>query len=133
MTDTDRTYDWGFPHHNDLSGFTAYIGISDDARCWETPPYLERFTTDQTNNTARLRAWQNREPLRDHLLRNWPEREVDAYLTGRARQDAEREARKRWEATLRGRIITRYRRTRNETRARVRAAWAILRHGEDDL
>ncbi|AVI03704.1 hypothetical protein SEA_CONFIDENCE_74 [Gordonia phage Confidence] len=132
MNDLDRLYDWGGIGASDATGLVAYIGIADDARRWDSPPYLEAFTTDQADNDARLEAWRNREPLRDYLLRTWPEAEVDKYLERRAHQDAEREARKRWEATVRGRIITRYRRTRNETRIRVRAAWSILRNGEDE-
>ncbi|QSL99849.1 hypothetical protein SEA_ODAY_106 [Gordonia phage ODay] len=101
---------------------------ADAAIAWDDQHYLRRYrpmTFDPGPELSR----------RDHLTQEcgYDPEFVDTYLAEqevkeaeRARERAEREA---YERTWRYKTITAWK----EARARVRAAWSILRHGEDDL
>ncbi|WVX88157.1 hypothetical protein SEA_LITNINMCQUEEN_101 [Gordonia phage LitninMcQueen] len=97
------------------------------AIAWDDQHYLRRYrplTFDPGPELSR----------RDHLIQEcgYEPEFVDTYLAEqrvkeveRARERAEREA---YERTWRYKTITAWK----EAQARVRAAWSILRHGEDD-
>jgi len=70
--------------------------------------------------------------LRAHILESWPETDVDAHMAQRARLEAQRVARERWEASWRGRIASGYRKSSREILERVQGAWGVLRHGVDE-
>ncbi|USH45598.1 hypothetical protein SEA_PHABULOSO_103 [Gordonia phage Phabuloso] len=101
---------------------------ADAAIKWDDTSYLTRYrpmTFDPGPELSR----------RDHLIQEcgYDPEFVDTYLAEqrmkdveRARERAEREA---YERTWRYKAITAWK----EAQARVRAAWSILRHGEDDL
>lgn len=98
------------------------------AIAWDDQHYLRRYrpmTFDPGPELSR----------RDHLIQEcgYDPDFVDTYLAEqevkeaeRARERAEREA---YERTWRYKTIAAWK----EARARMRAAWSILRHGEDDL
>ncbi|ORI13459.1 glutaredoxin family protein [Rhodococcus sp. 1168] len=72
------------------------------------------------------------EELEAHLLKSWDRQAVGMFFAKRAQREAERLARERWEATLRGRVTLRCRKVRGEVRDRVPTAWNVLRHGTDE-
>lgn len=108
-------------------GITLPVTIDQAADRFMMPPYREVFAPPQP-------AWKRPtdDELREYLLRTWKPAEVGACMARRQKWELEFQARREWEATLRGRITVRYRKIRAESRERISEAWRVLRHGVEE-
>lgn len=112
------------------SRFWSGISIDSAAINYLTPPYQSMFFPELRKEWTPPTDAE----LRELLLENWSEDEVDSYMQRRDEARRARERRLAWEATFRGKATMAWRGFRRESSWRVSTAWMVLRHGkaEDD-
>lgn len=133
---------FGYPVSKYSDTSTAFrdfrqVAVAGAARAFMMPPYhawSRPWGTDEATPVSDVQPWvqPTEEELRSHLLKSWPEAEVDAHMASRAAIEAARVARERWESSWRGQIVTSYRRVLREAGLRVRESWRVLQHGIRD-
>lgn len=117
-----------------FADFLRKGSIAGDARAFMMPPFTWSSPWGIDGDVQVREPWvkPTEDELRVHLLKSWPEPEVDAYMVRRAALEAARVARELWEASWRGRIVLGYRRVSREVVERVGESWRVLRHGVRD-
>lgn len=117
--------------------FRARADIWSEAHRYETMPVRwfyyfldpEERKSFEEEEQRRVREWENRKPLREHLLDLFPEAEVDQYFERKERLRKESEAREKWEKSIRGRISIKCR----FVKTRIRETWDVLLNGTDQF
>lgn len=131
-------FSYPVPEYSDsMLAFADFLrkgSVAGDARAFMMPPYTWSSPWGIDGDVHVREPWvkPTEDELWAHLLKSWPEPEVDAYMVRRAALEAERVARAAWEASWRGRITLGYRRVSREVVGRVGESWRVLRHGVRD-
>lgn len=131
-------FSYPVPEYSDsVTAFADFLrkgSVAGDARAFMMPPYAWSSPWGLGGDVQVGEPWvkPTEDELRAHLLKSWPEHEVDGFMAKRAADEAARAARVLWEASWRGRITLGYRKVRSEVVERVGESWRVLRHGVHD-